>query len=84
MSEKYRVKYQNTNNQADNGLMELGFETAQQAQARCDHLATIWGMYTFTVVPPYTPPAVTHEGDLETQAGSRPPGLGDPLDEVLP
>ena len=28
------------------------------------------GVLEFKLVPPYTPPAITHEGELETSAGS--------------
>ena len=73
MSDKYRVKFQSTTEPDDCGVDAKEYETAEDAQATCDIRSSVWqGMYTFEVVPPYTPPAITHEGDLTTEAGSPP------------
>ena len=85
MSDKYRVKFQSTREPLENGIALDEFDTAEVAQAYCDRWTNIWqGIYTFEVVPPYTPPAITAEMDLETRAGS--PGCvdGDDLLGVKP
>ena len=85
MSEKYRVKFQSTHEPLENGIALGEFDTAEVAQAYCDKWMSIWqGMYTFTVVPPYTPPAVTHEDDLTTAAGSPCMGGDDDLLGIPP
>ena len=61
------------------------FSTEIRARAEIETLDATWrGIYVFTVVSPYTPPAVTHEDDLTTAAGSPCMGGDDDLLGIPP
>lgn len=82
MSDKYRVSFKSK--EQVHYLLST-FETELQAKAAIESFEKLWAdIFVFTIVPPYEPPAIVAEDDLTAQAGSRPPGLGDPLEEVLP
>lgn len=61
------------------------FSTEMRARAEIETLDAIWrGIYVFTVVPPYEPPAIVAEDDLTTAAGSPCMGGDDDLLGVKP